>query len=78
MLDMGFEPQIRTIMARVPRGYQSLMYTAACSARGAAPQAAPSLTLLRALQATWPREVRRLASEFQREPCQAPPERAER
>jgi len=44
MLDMGFEPQIRTIMARVPRGYQSLMYTAACSARGAAPQAAPSLT----------------------------------
>ena len=24
------------------------------------------------------REVRRLASEFQREPCQAPPERAER
>eukprot|EP00310_Coccolithus_braarudii_P024373 CAMPEP_0183339194 /NCGR_PEP_ID=MMETSP0164_2-20130417/6198_1 /TAXON_ID=221442 /ORGANISM="Coccolithus pelagicus ssp braarudi, Strain PLY182g" /LENGTH=516 /DNA_ID=CAMNT_0025509149 /DNA_START=20 /DNA_END=1567 /DNA_ORIENTATION=- len=47
MLDMGFEPQIRKIMSRVPPGYQSLMYTA-----------------------TWPREVRRLASEFQRDPVQ--------
>ena len=28
MLDMGFEPQIRKIMNHVPRGYQSLMYTA--------------------------------------------------
>ena len=28
MLDMGFEPQIRKIMNNVPRGYQSLMYTA--------------------------------------------------
>ncbi len=28
MLDMGFEPQIRKIMYNVPRGYQSLMYTA--------------------------------------------------
>lgn len=43
MLDMGFEPQIRKIMSHVPRGFQSLMYTA-----------------------TWPKEVRRLAAEFQR------------
>jgi hypothetical protein len=28
MLDMGFEPQIRKIMSRVPPGYQSMMYTA--------------------------------------------------
>ena len=28
MLDMGFEPQIRKIISHVPRGYQSLMYTA--------------------------------------------------
>ncbi|KAL3921661.1 MAG: hypothetical protein SGPRY_004824, partial [Prymnesium sp.] len=28
MLDMGFEPQIRKIMSNVPRGFQSLMYTA--------------------------------------------------
>ena len=28
MLDMGFEPQIRKIINQVPRGYQSLMYTA--------------------------------------------------
>ena len=28
MLDMGFEPQIRKIINNVPRGYQSLMYTA--------------------------------------------------
>ena len=47
MLDMGFEPQIRRIMSHVPRGYQSMMYTA-----------------------TWPRDVRRLASEFQRDPVQ--------
>ena len=47
MLDMGFEPQIRRIINAVPRGYQSLMYTA-----------------------TWPREVRRLASEFQNNPFQ--------
>ena len=47
MLDMGFEPQIRKIMYNVPRGYQSLMYTA-----------------------TWPREVRQLASDFQRNPLQ--------
>ena len=48
MLDMGFEPQIRRIINNVPRGYQSLMYTA-----------------------TWPREVRRLAAEFQNNPFQA-------
>ena len=47
MLDMGFEPQIRKIMNHVPRGYQSLMYTA-----------------------TWPREVRQMASDFQRNPVQ--------
>jgi ATP-dependent RNA helicase DDX5/DBP2 len=47
MLDMGFEPQIRKIISHVPRGYQSLMYTA-----------------------TWPREVRSMASEFQRRPYQ--------
>ena len=28
MLDMGFEPQIRKIMSRIPPGYQSMMYTA--------------------------------------------------
>ena len=47
MLDMGFEPQIRKIFGHVPRGYQSLMYTA-----------------------TWPREVRALAGDFQCRPHQ--------
>lgn len=46
MLDMGFEPQIRKIMAHVPTAHQTLFYTA-----------------------TWPRSVRRLASEFLRNPC---------
>jgi len=41
MLDMGFEPQIRTILKRTPTPRQTLLYTA-----------------------TWPKEVRSLASEF--------------
>eukprot|EP01048_Picozoa_sp_COSAG05_P008715 COSAG05_NODE_679_length_7979_cov_22.454442_3_plen_109_part_00 len=46
MLDMGFEPQIRTIVRHLPVNRQTLFYTA-----------------------TWPKEVRRLASEFLRAPC---------
>ena len=45
MLDMGFEPQIRRIVARCPDQRQTLFFTA-----------------------TWPREVRSLASEFLSEP----------
>lgn len=45
MLDMGFEPQIRKIVASIPRERQTLFFTA-----------------------TWPREVRRLASEFLNSP----------
>ena len=45
MLDMGFEPQIRRIVARCPDQRQTLFFTA-----------------------TWPREVRSLASEFLAEP----------
>ena len=45
MLDMGFEPQIRKIVARCPGDRQTLFFTA-----------------------TWPKEVRRLASEFLAEP----------
>jgi len=41
MLDMGFEPQIRKILAKVPRKRHTLFFTA-----------------------TWPREVRKLASEI--------------
>jgi len=41
MLDMGFEPQIRKILAKIPRRRQTLFFTA-----------------------TWPREVRKLASEI--------------
>ena len=41
MLDMGFEPQIRTILKRVPSRRQTLMFSA-----------------------TWPEEVRQLASDF--------------
>jgi len=41
MLDMGFEPQIRKVVARCPPSRQTLFFTA-----------------------TWPREVRALASEF--------------
>merc|ERR1719343_1198741 len=41
MLDMGFEPQIRKILERIPRRRQTLFFTA-----------------------TWPREVRKLASEI--------------
>lgn len=41
MLDMGFEPQIRKIMDRIPRKRHTLFFTA-----------------------TWPREVRQLASEI--------------
>jgi len=44
-LDMGFEPQIRRIVARCPDQRQTLFFTA-----------------------TWPREVRSLASEFLAEP----------
>jgi len=45
MLDMGFEPDIRKIMGRLPEGYQTLLYTA-----------------------TWPKKVRKLASEFLKNP----------
>mmetsp|Transcript_3553 Transcript_3553/g.7790 ORF Transcript_3553/g.7790 Transcript_3553/m.7790 type:complete len:527 (-) Transcript_3553:121-1701(-) len=41
MLDMGFEPQIRKILAKMPRNRHTLFFTA-----------------------TWPREVRKLASEI--------------
>jgi len=41
MLDMGFEPQIRKILARVPRKRHTMFFTA-----------------------TWPKEVRKLASEI--------------
>jgi len=41
MLDMGFEPQIRKILAKVPRKRHTLFFTA-----------------------TWPKEVRKLASEI--------------
>ena len=46
MLDMGFEPQIRKIVARIPPARQTLFFTA-----------------------TWPKEVRRLASEFLNQPA---------
>jgi len=46
MLDMGFEPQIRKIVARIPPSRQTLFFTA-----------------------TWPKEVRRLASEFLNSPA---------
>jgi ATP-dependent RNA helicase DDX5/DBP2 len=46
MLDMGFEPQIRMIIAEIPTSRQTMMFTA-----------------------TWPREVRRLAEEFLRNPA---------
>lgn len=41
MLDMGFEPQIRKILARIPKKRHTMFFTA-----------------------TWPREVRKLASEI--------------
>jgi len=47
MLDMGFEPQIRKILAQVPTQRHTLFFTA-----------------------TWPPNVRRLASEFLREAYQ--------
>lgn len=46
MLDMGFEPQIRTIVRFIPANRQTLFFTA-----------------------TWPKEVRRIASEFLTDPC---------
>lgn len=45
MLDMGFEPQIRKILDRLPQDRHTLFFTA-----------------------TWPRNVRKLASEFLRDP----------
>merc|ERR550514_2718997 len=45
MLDMGFEPQIRKILQRIPRRRHTLFFTA-----------------------TWPKEVRRLASEILYQP----------
>merc|ERR1719204_1783398 len=45
MLDMGFEPQIRKILQRMPKQRQTLFFTA-----------------------TWPREVRKLASEILYQP----------
>merc|ERR1719491_308509 len=47
MLDMGFEPQIRKILAEVPRKRQTFMFTA-----------------------TWPKEVRNLASDFMYDPVE--------
>jgi len=45
MLDMGFEPQIRDIVKKLPRQRQTLMFSA-----------------------TWPEEVRRMASDFLKRP----------
>merc|ERR1719487_2330758 len=45
MLDMGFEPQIRKILAKVPKKRTTMLFSA-----------------------TWPKEVRRLAEEFQYKP----------
>jgi ATP-dependent RNA helicase DDX5/DBP2 len=45
MLDMGFEPQIRKILAQVPKKRTTMLFSA-----------------------TWPKEVRRLAEEFQYKP----------
>jgi superfamily II DNA/RNA helicase len=47
MLDMGFEPQIRQIIAHIPKVRQTLMFSA-----------------------TWPREVKRLAGDFLKDPIQ--------
>ncbi|TQD96901.1 hypothetical protein C1H46_017506 [Malus baccata] len=47
MLDMGFEPQIRTIVDQIPPHRQTLMYTA-----------------------TWPKEVRKIASDLLVNPVQ--------
>ena len=47
MLDMGFEPQIRKIISRLPDRRQTVFFTA-----------------------TWPTAVRKLASEFLRQPVQ--------
>jgi superfamily II DNA/RNA helicase len=47
MLDMGFEPQIRQIIAHIPKERQTLMFSA-----------------------TWPREVKRLAGDFLKNPIQ--------
>lgn len=49
MLDMGFEPQIRKVVAHVPQQRQTLLFSA-----------------------TWPREVRQLASDFLKNPVQVP------
>jgi ATP-dependent RNA helicase DDX5/DBP2 len=43
MLDMGFEPQIQKIVARIPQARQTLFFSA-----------------------TWPREVKKIASQFVR------------
>jgi len=45
MLDMGFEPQIRTLIQAIPPQRQTMMFSA-----------------------TWPREVRKLAADYMREP----------
>merc|ERR1719491_567452 len=45
MLDMGFEPQIRTLIQAIPPERQTMMFSA-----------------------TWPREVRQLASDYLRQP----------
>lgn len=47
MLDMGFEPQIRKVIACIPPRRQTMMFTA-----------------------TWPKEVRRLASDFFQDPIE--------
>lgn len=47
MLDMGFEPQIRRIISKIPKDRQTMMFTA-----------------------TWPVEVRRLATDFLRNPAE--------
>lgn len=47
MLDMGFEPQIRKVIAQIPSNRQTMMFTA-----------------------TWPKEVRRMATDFFRDPIE--------
>merc|ERR1719190_107474 len=47
MLDMGFEPQIRKVIAHIPAHRQTMMFTA-----------------------TWPKEVRRMAEDFFKNPIE--------
>lgn len=60
MLDMGFEPQIRKIVGQIRPDRQVLMFTVLKHAFLAIK------TLM--FSATWPKEVRALAADFQQEP----------